>query len=68
MEIPENNGKTKPPGFIPKRSIPENTRGKIQKDYRKLALKKRLTPHQQHVMHQQHMANVKNNPGKYGKK
>lgn len=24
------------------------------------------TPHQQHLAHEQHMANVKNNPKKYG--
>lgn len=43
---------------------------------RKIALMNRLqaknpnykTPHQLHVLHQKHVANVKNNPRKYGKK
>lgn len=82
MEIPENNGRTKKPGFLPKRGVPKPV-GKpefagnpavnnIRKKARNAALKSRIdnaksgTPHQQHLAHMKHMANVKNNPEKYG--
>jgi hypothetical protein len=47
------------PTPLSKKQTPED-------ELRRRALKKKMSPHQEHVLHVQHMANVKNNPKKYG--
>ncbi len=69
MQIPENNDKTPKPTFVTgKRSIPKpvtkptyapgNKREIPEDDYRQAALKKRLSPHEQHVRHMNHVNHV----------
>lgn len=61
--IPPGSSIGSPQSYMPnnKRQTPEDEEELIRKK-RKAALSK----HMLHVQHQQHMANVKNNPKKYG--
>lgn len=60
----------KNPSFVkaadPEPEAPVPTKTAPIDKWRRRALKKRFTPHEEHVLHQQHVANVKNNPQKYG--
>ena len=61
----ENTPNKLKPNF--QRRIPELRRGAMGRRMKaRILQEKNGTPHQQHVAHMQHMANVKNNPKKYG--
>lgn len=64
-EDDEQDPKFVNPGF--KRKIPELRKGAMGRRMKaKIFQAKNGTPHQQHMAHLKHQANVKNNPKKYG--
>jgi hypothetical protein len=68
--VPQDDRNTpETPGRNPK-PVGNPAISKAKNKYRNLALKNKLnktpTAHQQHLAHKQHVANVKNNPKKYG--
>lgn len=71
--IPEDEDTQKPNPLAKNSYVNPNIKKKAMSQYKRNALINKVrnkanggkTPHQQHLEHEQHMANVKNNPQKY---
>lgn len=58
---------TQPKSYFNQNRIANLRKGAMGRRLRaKIMQEKNGTPHQQHVAHEKHMENVKNNPRKYG--